>query len=139
NLSYKETQEYCNSLSREAVFEEIWKFGNKKWEQTDFSCIEVAVLNNSGEIVSISGCRRYESNLLRVAMHLYTLKDFRKSCRNVQFSDKGFFYKHIEYARSLKDIEALFLTVYPYSKKLLNHFKNLAYRRLSVGSQMQYI
>jgi hypothetical protein len=116
------------------------KFGNQKWRQTQFANLEAAVCKETNKIISISGCKIYSKNMLRVAMHLYTLKNYRKTCRHIQFSETGFFYRHLQFAKSLPQIESLFLTVYDHNSKLKSHVKNLASRRFAPGhGKMHYI
>ncbi len=118
--------------------EEIWKFSDAKWIATKFDALECALV--AGRVVSLSGCRFYGNNMLRVGMHLYTLKEFRREVRNIQFRKNGFFARHLEFARNSEKTECLFMTVYAHNSKLKSHAKNLASRRISPdGGPMEYI
>ena len=130
SLDYKNTVKYVNQLSSpNKNFEEIWKYGNTKWTITKFDALECVFYNNL--IISLSGCKAYTNNMLRVSMHLYTLINYRKICRNFQFRKNGFFQRHLDFAKKIGNIECLFMTVYPHNKKLKAHVHNLAYRKIS--------
>ena len=133
NLDYKSTVKYVNQLSPPKNFEEIWKYGNTKWIVTKFDAFECVVYNSL--IISVSGCKIYTNKMLRVSMHLYTLTNYRKICRNFQFRENGFFQRHIEFAKTVGNIECLFMTIYPYNKKLKAHIHNLAYRKINPDGQ----
>lgn len=141
NLSYQQTEAYYKDVMRgQGVFEEVWKFGQRKWQETSFAAIEVAVHNKDKKVVSLSGCRHYSQRMLRVGMHLYTLQNYRKTCRNIQFSEHGFFRRHIDYAKASGKVDCLFMTVFVHNKTLEAHVKNLAKRRISPdGGELFYI
>lgn len=129
DIDKESTLEYCKPLGSNCTFEEIWKYGNNKWTRTEFARIEC--LLEGDEIISISGSRFYTHNLLRVGMHLYTLKSHRKSYRNVPFSENGFFYHHLQFAKNHPFLDALFLSIYPHNPKLMALVKNIAHRQMS--------
>lgn len=140
SLTYKESKDYFDSLECKGDFEEVWKYGNTKWKQAQLLRVEAAVCNATGEVASISGCRMYSDNMMRVGMHLYTLKKYRKTCRNIQFDSEGFFYRHINFAREMGGVESLFMTVYAHNKKLESHVKNLGQKKMSPdGGRMSFI
>lgn len=117
--------------------EEVWKFCDSKWRTVAFDRIECALIGD--RIVSISGCRRYGQDLLRVGMHLYTLRAYRQRVRNLQFHPGGYFERQLEFARG-QNVRCLFLSIYAHSRKLESHVKNLAERRISPdGGPMVYI
>lgn len=128
-LDYKETVKYVEQLPSPKNFEEIWKYGNTKWKKTQFDSLECII--HEGFIVGVSGCKLYTDNMLRVSMHLYILKDYRGIYRNSQFCENGLFQRHLEFAKTLGNVDCLFMTIYPYNRKLKAHIRNLAYRKIS--------
>lgn len=130
SFNYTQTTQRFSNLG-ESESEEIWKFGKRKWRETNFENLECLVWGE--RVIGLSGCRAYEGGLLRVSMHLYTLKSFRKTCRNFQFAPDGLFSRHLDFARAHGDFQSLFMSVYPHSKRLLSHAKNLGGRHLTPG------
>lgn len=128
DFSHRDTYRHFEGLPP-AYIEELWKFGRRKWAQVRFDALECAIVAN--RVVSLSGCRKYSGGMLRVAMHLYTLRAYRRTVRNIQFSESGFFARHLAFAREVGGVRSLFFTVYPHSKKLQSHVANLAHRKIS--------
>jgi hypothetical protein len=126
-FSRKEIYEKFSHLPAQQL-EEIWKFSLRKWQETVFENLEAAMIGD--EVASLSGCRRYSGNLLRVSMHLYTRAPFRKDLRNIQFTPDGFFARHLGFARSQSGIEALFMTIFCHDRKTEALRKCLGERRL---------
>jgi hypothetical protein len=114
--------------------EEVYKFGKKKWSQSKLASIEAVSVD--GQIVSISACEYFNSNALRVGMFLYTLKSHRVFVRGHMFSEDGFFSRHIRHARQTGR-GAVFLSVYPHSKKLQAHAMNLFKHKRAITSVKQ--
>lgn len=117
--------------------EEVYKFGKKKWEQTNFSAIEAIFIED--QIVSISACSLFNERVLRVGMFLYTLKKYRTTIRDNVFSSDGFFARHINHAKETGK-QAVFLSVYPYTKKLYAHALNLSkHKRTHAKTPQPYL
>lgn len=106
-FSYKE----CSERFSHTNFEEAYKFGNLKWEQTEFDGILGATWKDSNEIVSLSGFKRYRG-FLRVGMHLYTLKSFRRQVRSVLWRPKGFIDSALELS---PNATGCFISIYPHN------------------------
>jgi hypothetical protein len=114
--------------------EEVFKFGLKKWSQSPLHSIEAVLLDD--KIVSISASEEFNSQALRVGMLLYTLKKHRAQVRDHVFCKDGFFARHLIQAQALKK-KGVFLSIYPYNKKLLAHAKNLSHSRRSFAKSQQ--
>ena len=128
DLSKDETVDRFRHLPAAAV-EEIWKYGRRKWSKTEFDNLECLMCD--GRVVGLSGTRSYDSGLLRVCMHLYTLKSFRARAAGMQFTPGGVFSRHLAYARENHKTRAAFMTVFPHTSKLKALAVNLASRKLS--------
>lgn len=136
-VPYNQVRERFAGLPDDQL-DEVWRFGPYKWRETKFDNLQCLVLRD--RIVGVSGCRTYANGLLRVCMHLYTLREFRGLCHGMQFAPDGVFAHHLEYARSRPEIRSLFMTVYPHTRKLRAHARNLAQRKLSaLGAPMSYV
>lgn len=122
--------------------EEAYKYSDIKWNKVGFDQIE-AVLDDN-QVVSISGCRKYYSmdrreSFLRVSMHYYTLKKFRKKYNGIVYIEGGFIERQLNYAIS-QNCAGIFFTIYPYSSKLKAMVINHTKRRISyVRSRLTYM
>lgn len=94
--------------------EEIYKFSNAKWRQTEFSAIEGLLWND--QLVSISGTQNY-ANCSRILMHRYTLNTHRTSLPDFTWHAGGFMDRHLANARALQK-KAIFFTIYPHNRTL---------------------
>ena len=140
NMDYHHTLKYAQGLPQPYNVEEIWKYGDTKWKETRFLSLECVFYKN--QIISLSGCKLYTNNMMRILMHLYTLKDYRRICRSHTYCENGLFQKHLDFAKKQGDIDCLFLTIYPYNKKLKSYVKNLLDRKIGPDlgwKNMKYI
>lgn len=122
NLDEMLTHSQCKKIFPTYDWEEIYKFGELKWNKTCFDGIAAAIGNNN-EVVSMAGFKRY-STFLRVGMHLYTLKKWRSQCRSFLWSDAGFIDRAVEFCDQEK-IDGVFLTIHPHNKALSRWAKRL--------------
>lgn len=114
--------------------EDLYKFSKEKWEKTKFHSVEACLVDD--RVVSISTCTVVSPRLMRILMFLYTLKDHRKTIRGHVFSEDGFFARHVTQARAL-GLPAVFLSVYPHSRKLEKHAANLGLFKRSLEKAPQ--
>ena len=102
--------------------EDIYKFSQHKWDNTDFDSIEAMLYQ--GKIISISGCRSHGSSL-RMLMNRYTLQAFRRTSNKHVWQVGGFIDRHLNYAAS-QGKSALFFTIYEHNltlKTLASYFR----------------
>lgn len=102
------------------VFEDAFKYSNRKWKNTNFDNIEALI--EKDKIVGISGCRIY-NNFLRISMHLYLLKSVRSKYPGIKYLKGGWFERHLNYATKNK-CDGIFFTVYAHNKKLKGLINN---------------
>lgn len=133
SLSHLETQKRI-TLSEQTNPEEVFKFGYRKWSMASFHSIEAVILDE--KIVSISACEEFNTHALRVGMLLYTLKNYRTKVRDHMFCNNGFFSRHLKQAHFLNK-KCVFLSVYPYNKKLLSHAQNIGRFKRSISKISQ--
>jgi hypothetical protein len=107
--------------------EEIYKFSNAKWRQTEFENIEGLLLD--GELVAISGSQNYE-HCTRILMHRYTLNEFRKDIPDFTWHKDGFIDRHLRLAES-KYKKAIFFTIYPHNKTLETFVNYLKQKKIN--------
>jgi hypothetical protein len=93
--------------------EEIYKFSDEKWGKSNFT--EVLAVEEEGQIVSISGNKKYGDRILRLGMHYYTLKDYRRSVRSVLWRPGGFVDVSL---KDHKDVDCFFISIFAHNKKL---------------------
>lgn len=92
--------------------EEVYKFSDLKWKQTSFDSIYGLEFEN--QIVSIAGKKVYANEFVRLGMHYYTLKKFRKSIRSILWKKNGF----IDAELKKSPHNHFFITIYAHNKKL---------------------
>lgn len=101
--------------------EEVWKFSTRKWNKIGLTQLHGVFVGN--ELACISGSRLYgENNLLRLGMHYYVLKRFRKVCRSWLWKPQGL----IEHAlKNYDNLDYSFVTIYPHNSRLESWCKAL--------------
>lgn len=93
--------------------EEIYKFSKTKWLQ--LKCDKFLALLDDNQVVSISGVRTYSNQFVRLGMHYYTLKKFRRIHRSILWRSNGFLEQTlIDYP----DKNDFFISIYSHNKKL---------------------
>lgn len=94
--------------------EEVWKFSTRKWNKIGLTQLHGVFVDN--ELAGISGCRLYgDGRLLRLGMHYYVLKRFRKICRSWLWKPNGM----LEIAlKNFRNIDYSFVTIYPHNSRL---------------------
>ena len=94
--------------------EEVWKFSNRKWNKIGLTKLHGVFVDN--DLAGISGCRVYgNDNLLRLGMHYYVLKKYRRTCRSWLWKPGGM----LETALSdFEKIDYSFVTIYPHNSRL---------------------
>jgi hypothetical protein len=117
-LSHKQTLE---KYKKNNFAEEIYKFSNKKWDQTHFDSIETIKLES--KIVGISGCAIY-GNTVRILMHRYSLHSARLVANTYTWHKGGVIDRHLEYAIK-NNKSALFFTIYEHNATLNTFVKYL--------------
>lgn len=102
--------------------EEVWKFSNRKWKKIKLEQLHGVYVNN--ELACISGCKLYgkQQNLLRLGMHYYVLKRFRKVCRSMLWKPGGLIESALE---NFTDLDYSFVTIYPHNSRLHSWCKAL--------------
>jgi len=94
--------------------EEVWKFSTCKWRKIGFSQLHGVFVNE--ELAGISGSRLFENGrLLRLGMHYYVLKRFRKDCRSWLWKPTGMIETALD---NFADIDYSFVTIYPHNSRL---------------------
>lgn len=139
NIDFNELSRFT---SRDEVFrkfkshpeiEEIYKFSHLKWSPTAFDSIYGIEVNK--EIVSISGKKIYSNQFVRLGMHYYTLKKFRKPIRSVMWRKNGF----VDQGMQESPYNHFFITIYAHNSKLQAWSKKLVTRnnfgQMSVGNK----
>ncbi len=112
----------------EKDIEELYKFSDQKWKKTDFFNFECAAEGNT--IVSLSGTALY-GRWLRIGMHHYTLKKFRKKHRALLFRKGGFLEKHLLLATNSLNLDGVFFSIYPHRSNLDYFVKNMEKKKFS--------
>lgn len=92
--------------------EEIWKFSHKKWTSMEFTQLYAVFID--GEVTSVSGCKLYRGEALRMGMLYYTLKRFRPVVRSPLWVDGGF----VEHMMRDHPAPISAITIYPHNRKL---------------------
>jgi hypothetical protein len=124
-LSELSHNQLLKEFSNSEFAEEIYKFSNRKWNQTHFDCIEAIKIDNS--IVGISGCAAYK-NSVRILMHRYSLLSARKLANTYTWHKNGVIDRHFEYAKS-ENKKVIFFTIYEHSKTLNTFSRYLRQRK----------
>lgn len=106
-------QQILSTFTKNSDVEEIYKFSDLKWYQVGFD--EVLALEQDGEIVSISGIKRYSNDIIRLGMHYYTLKAFRKMVRSILWKKNGFIDHSMRFRQPAK---CFFISIFAHNKKL---------------------
>ena len=94
--------------------EEVWKFSTRKWNKIGLTQLHGVFVEN--ELAGISGCRLYgNGKFLRLGMHYYVLKKFRKYCRSWLWKPNGMLETAL---KNFNDIDYSFVTIYPHNSRL---------------------
>jgi hypothetical protein len=94
--------------------EDIYRYTNKKWNETNFDHVDTYWINN--EISCISGSVIY-NNWIKGAVYHYNLKKYSVQTRTLFFQDNGMLDRLIEYAND-KNLDGVFISIYPHNYKL---------------------
>lgn len=89
---------------------------------------QVLCVVDNDEIVAVS-CEKIYGNYLRIGSPQYTLKSYRKKCRNILFKKDGFFPSHLTTAK--RDNLEIFFSVHAFDNRMKVHAENLYKRRIS--------
>jgi len=119
------SHEQCRREYSECNWEEIYKFGDFKWQKCNFEGI-MAAENFNQEVVSISGYRKYGS-FLRIGMHLYTLKNYRlqSKFRSLFWRTDGFIDRTLELHKD-QNLLGSFFSIYPHNRALARWAEKLS-------------
>lgn len=94
--------------------EEVWKFSTRKWNQIGLTKLHGVFVDD--ELAGISGCRLYgDGQLLRLGMHYYVLKRFRKICRSWLWKPNGMLETALN---NFENLDYSFVTIYPHNSRL---------------------
>lgn len=94
--------------------EEVWKFSTCKWNKIGLTELHGVFVNE--ELAGISGCKLYGNHrLLRLGMHYYVLKRFRKDCRSWLWKPNGMLETAL---RNFDNLDYSFVTIYPHNSRL---------------------
>lgn len=103
-----------NTKRTPSMPEEVWKFSARKWNKIGFTQLHGVFVNN--ELAGISGCRLYgDKQLLRLGMHYYVLKRFRKECRSWLWKPNGMLETALD---NFNNLDYSFITIYPHNSRL---------------------
>lgn len=94
--------------------EEVWKFSTRKWNKIGLTQLHGVFVDN--KLAGISGCRLYgDGRLLRLGMHYYVLKRFRKICRSWLWKPNGMLETALN---NFENLDYSFVTIYPHNSRL---------------------